>query len=100
MFGRLGIQQVEFSLYVSLYDYGMRCPSSVCRARLVTAGAIDLKLCTYVPLGQMTSDQISVQSDSWLGQQGSKTENTKSAITLDLYLYVDHLKMFIIGTSR
>jgi hypothetical protein len=40
------------------------CPSSVSRARFVTAGAIDLKLCTYVPVGEMTlqtnfrSDQI------------------------------------------
>jgi hypothetical protein len=38
-------------------------------ARSVTVGAID---------------QISVQSDSWLGHQGAKTENTKSAITPEL----------------
>jgi hypothetical protein len=37
--------------------------------------AIDLKLCTYVPLGKSNSDQISVQSDSWLGHQGAKTKN-------------------------
>jgi hypothetical protein len=31
------------------------CPSSsVSRAHFVTAGSIDLKLCTYVPLGDMT----------------------------------------------
>jgi hypothetical protein len=30
------------------------CPSSVSRARFVTAGSIDLKLCTYVPLGKIT----------------------------------------------
>jgi hypothetical protein len=29
-----------------------RCPSSVSRASFVTAGAIDPKLCTYVPLGK------------------------------------------------
>jgi hypothetical protein len=31
------------------------CPSSssFSRARFVTAGSIDLKLCTYVPLGEM-----------------------------------------------
>jgi hypothetical protein len=51
---------------------------SVGRARFVTAGAIDLKLWTYVPIvpiGEMTV-QISVWSNSWLGHQGAKTENT------------------------
>jgi hypothetical protein len=38
----------------------------------------------YVPLGKSNSDQISVQSDSWLGHQGVKTKNTKSAITPEL----------------
>jgi hypothetical protein len=44
-------------------------PSSVSRARFVTAGALDPKLCTYVPLGKtrVLTDQISVQSDSWFG---------------------------------
>jgi hypothetical protein len=48
------------------------CPlvSSVSRAHFVTAGSIDLKLCAYVPLGEMTLDQISVRSDSWLGHRG------------------------------
>jgi hypothetical protein len=30
------------------------------------------------------TDQISVRSDSWLGHQGAKTENTKSATTPEL----------------
>jgi hypothetical protein len=47
--------------------------------------AIDLILCTYVPLGEMEcTDQISVRSDSSLGHQGAKTENAKSAITPEL----------------
>jgi hypothetical protein len=36
--------------------------SSVSRSRFVTAGAIDLKLCTYVPLGEMTV-QTNFRSD-------------------------------------
>jgi hypothetical protein len=64
------------------------CPSSVSREHFVTAGSIDLKLCTYVPLDEMTlRDQISVRSDSWLGHQDrqeAKTENAKSAITPEL----------------
>jgi hypothetical protein len=47
---------------------GVRRPSSsssVSRARFVTAGAIDPKLCTYVPLGKSNSQtKFSVQSDS------------------------------------
>jgi hypothetical protein len=31
-------------------------PSSVSRARFVTAGAIDPKLCIYVPLGKSNSE--------------------------------------------
>jgi hypothetical protein len=50
-------------------------------ARFVTAGAIDLNLCTYVPLGKSNSQ---AKSDSWLGQQGAKTKNTKSARTPDI----------------
>jgi hypothetical protein len=40
----------------------MCCPSSssVSRARFITAGAIDLKVCTYVPLGEMN-----VQTKFW-----------------------------------
>jgi hypothetical protein len=30
---------------------------------------------------------MSVQSDSWLGHQGAKTENTKSAIIPEVFLY-------------
>jgi hypothetical protein len=36
--------------------------SSVSRARFLTAGAIDLKLCTYVTLGEM-SVQTKFRSD-------------------------------------
>jgi hypothetical protein len=43
-------------------------------ARFVTAGAIDLKHCTYVPLGKSNS-QTKFRSSLILG------ENTKSAIT-------------------
>jgi hypothetical protein len=61
------------------------CPSSsVSRAHFVTGVSIDLKLCTYVPLGEITLDQISVRSDSWLGHQGAKPENAKSAVTPEL----------------
>jgi hypothetical protein len=51
-------------------------------ARFVTAGAIDLKLCTYVPQGQITA-QTKFRSDLVPGlvTRGAKTENTKSAIT-------------------
>jgi hypothetical protein len=59
--------------------------SSVSRARFVTIGAIDPRLCTYVPLGKSNS-QISVQSDSWF------------AMTTELWL--DHLQIFIIGISN
>jgi hypothetical protein len=52
--------------------------SSVNTARFVTARAIDLKLCTYVPLGHMTY-QNKFQSDLILCL--AKTENTKSAMT-------------------
>jgi hypothetical protein len=55
-----------------------RRPASVSRAHFVTAGAIDLKLCTYVPLGKSNS-QISVQSDSWFGHQGSQNRNHKKS---------------------
>jgi hypothetical protein len=49
-----------------------RLSSSVGRAHFVTALSIDLKLCTYVPLGEMTLDQISVRSDSWPWDQKQK----------------------------
>jgi hypothetical protein len=39
-------------------------------------------LCT--PRSDNLTDQISVQSDFWLGHQGAKTENTKSATTPEL----------------
>jgi hypothetical protein len=60
----------------SLYGY-------VSRARFVIAGAIDLNLCTYVLLGDLTShsDQISVQSDSWLGHLGPVVQSTVKLTT-------------------
>jgi hypothetical protein len=62
-------------------------PSSGRRARFVTAGAIDPKLCTYVRQVRVLTNQISVQS-----------ENTKSAITaLQFYLNIltlcEHVSM-------
>jgi tryptophan synthase alpha subunit len=50
-------------------------------ARFVAIRAIDLKLCTYVPLGHMTY-YAKFQSDLILDfATRAKTENTKSAIT-------------------
>jgi hypothetical protein len=60
------------------------CPSSsVSRARFVTAGQVYLPETLYIctQRGNGSRDQISVRSDSWLGHQGAKTENAKSAIT-------------------
>jgi hypothetical protein len=53
-------------------------PSSVSRACFITAGAIDPKLCTFVPLGKSNS-QTKFWSSLILGL--AKTENTKSAMT-------------------
>jgi hypothetical protein len=49
---------------------------SVGRARFVTAGAIDLNLCTYVPIGHLTS-QTNFRSDLILGlaTRGPKPES-------------------------
>jgi hypothetical protein len=80
MFHQFGVSGVFGSPAGSLCNHA----PSVGRARFVTAGAIDQKLCTYVPLGKSKSDPISVQSDSWFGHQGDKTENIKSAITPEL----------------
>jgi hypothetical protein len=38
----------------------------------------------YQDLFVMLTDHISVQTDSWLGHQGAKAENTKSAMTPEL----------------
>jgi hypothetical protein len=59
--------------------------SSVSRARFVTAGAIDPKLCAYVPLGKSNS-QTKFLSSLILGlaTRVPKTENTKRAITPEL----------------
>jgi predicted phosphohydrolase len=51
--------------------------SVVVRPLAGTFRVIDLKLCAHVPLCQ----RLLVQSNSWLGHQGAKTKNTKSAIT-------------------
>jgi hypothetical protein len=48
-----------FSSCVSSYNHVL---SVVSMARFVTAGAIDLKLCTYVPLGEMIL-QTKIRSD-------------------------------------
>jgi hypothetical protein len=55
--------------------------SSVSMACFVTAGAIDLKLCTYVPLGKNISTS---QTTFWSLGLATKTENTKSATTPEL----------------
>jgi hypothetical protein len=55
--------------------------SSVSMARFITAGAIDPKLCIYVPLGKSNS-QTKFRSSLILGL--ATTENTKSAITTEL----------------
>jgi hypothetical protein len=54
--------------------------SSVSMARFVTAGAIDLNLCTYVPLGK-SSSQATFQFSLILGLA---TRGTKSAITPEI----------------
>jgi hypothetical protein len=66
------------------YAIMWRPSSSVSTAHFVTAGAIDPKICTYLPLGKSNHRPKLVQSDSWLGHQGAKTKNTKSAITPEL----------------
>jgi hypothetical protein len=67
-------------------------------ARFVTARAIDLKLCTYVPLGHMTY-QTKFQSDLILAlATRGQSENTKSAITPEQM--IGSSPNFIIGTSN
>jgi hypothetical protein len=55
--------------------------------RFVTALAIDVKPCTYVPLCQVTS-QNNFQSDSILGlaARGPKLKTHKSAILLNYFI--------------
>jgi hypothetical protein len=60
-----------------LHSRIVRCPSHL---RFLTAGPIDLKLCTYVPLGQTTAQ---VRPDSWLDHQGAKTETQKVQLLLN-----------------
>jgi hypothetical protein len=55
--------------------------ASVNMAGFITAGSIDLKLCTYVPLGKSNS-QTRFRSSLILGL--AKNKNTKSAITPEL----------------
>jgi hypothetical protein len=74
------------------------CPSSVSRALFITAGPIDLKLCTYVPLGQITV-KTKFRSDLILGlvTRGPKLKMQKSAMTPELMAWSS--PMFVIGTS-
>jgi hypothetical protein len=53
--------------------------SSVSMARFVTTGAIDPKLCTYLPLGNSNSQTKfrSNRSDSWFGHQGGQNQKHK-----------------------
>jgi hypothetical protein len=80
------------------------CPSSlssVCTAIFVTAGTIDLKLCTYMPLGLITS-QTKFQSDlviSWatnlipalshfsMATRGHDPKNLQSAIWPRVHIF-------------
>jgi hypothetical protein len=72
--------------------------SRVVHTRFVVAWAIDLKLCTYVPLGHMTyQTQVSVRFDSWLGHQGPKLKTQKVLELLDKLL--DNPQIFIRGIS-
>jgi hypothetical protein len=57
--------------------------SSVSRARFVTAGAIDPKLCTYVPLGKSNS-QTKFWSSLILGLATRGSKPKISAITPEL----------------
>jgi hypothetical protein len=76
------LSQYNFMLFLALTM--TCCPlSSVSRARFVTAGAIDLILCTYVPLGEM-SIQTKFWSDLILALATRETKNAKSAITPEL----------------
>jgi hypothetical protein len=54
----LSMRTCIFSSRVSSYNHVL----SVSRARFITAGAIDLKLCRYVPQGEMTL-QTKIWSD-------------------------------------
>jgi hypothetical protein len=61
--------------------------ASICASasviRFVATGAIDPKLCTYVPLGKSNS-QTKFRPSLILGHQWAKTESIKSAITPEL----------------
>jgi hypothetical protein len=78
------------------------CPSSssssVNTARIVTAGAIDLKLCAYVSPGQMTR-QTKVRSDLILdfATRGPKPKTQKVLWLLNKWL--DQPQIFIRGVS-
>jgi hypothetical protein len=77
------------------------CPSSsssVNTARFVTARAIDLKLCTYVPRGHMIY-QTKFRSDLILGlaTRGPKLKTQKVLLLLNKWL--NHPQIFIRGIS-
>jgi hypothetical protein len=66
------------------YTITWRPSSSVSRAHFVTAGAIDPKLCTYVPLGKSNS-QIKCRSSLILGlaTRGPKSKTQKVLLLLN-----------------
>jgi hypothetical protein len=77
--------RVLWSRVVRLCRHLYHC-SLVSKAHFVATGAIDLKLCTYVPLGQITSyakcHKFSVWSISPHGHYGVKTKNRKWTLIL------------------
>jgi hypothetical protein len=75
---------------------GQSWSGSVSKVRSVTTGAIDLKLCTYVPLGHLTT-QTKFRSSLILGlaTRGSKPK-PKTDITPEL-IWLYHLQIVIIG---
>jgi hypothetical protein len=64
--------------------------ASVGRARFVTAGAIDQKLCTYVPLDKsnLQTKSRSVQSDFWPGHQVAITPELMAGSSPKFFSYV------------
>jgi hypothetical protein len=62
-------------------------PSSVSMARFVTAGAIDLKLCTYVPLGKRNSqDKFQPSQILCLASRGPKLNSWTNGWIISKFL--------------
>jgi hypothetical protein len=82
-------------LWLTIRSRGVRRPSSssVSRARFVTAGAIDVKLCTYIPLGKCYSQTKFSSSLAW----PPGDQNIKGGITPEL---MAGSSTIIIGTSN